>query len=527
MLVREYKAPPTVWRFINDNSYISGIVGPFGSGKSVGSVMKMLRYATLQEPGDDRVRRTRWAVVRNTYRQLRETTIKTFMEWVPEFINHEGEQVQVGVYHKTEQRFVLGRDRKGNLTCPLPDGTFVEAEFIFKALDRPESEGDLLSLELSGAWVNEFREIDLKLFTGVFGRTGRYPAPRSGAKTTNRMLIADSNPMMLEGGYYNFFVKREGVDELQEELRKALEADGVELDRDMMNYFKQPGGLHPNAENKENLDPSYYHTMGIMAQASGKSMQWVKVHRDAEYGIDVSGRPVYERDFNDAIHVSDAPLLVDPKLAIAVGMDFGLTPAAVFAQRDNYGRWQIFSELTTPVDSQMGTVQFLTMMKDHIRKNYPNHECVIYADPAGQQKAQTDMKTSFEIAKAMGFRIYPGAYTLEERIGSVRASLTRIVEGVPGLRISRGCTVLMQGFQGAYQYKRVAVSDEKYSEKPDKNRHSHVHDATQHLFGYFDGPMLRNKLAKTFPRNSDVRRRREVTRMKDWNPNTLHPHGRM
>jgi hypothetical protein len=465
--------------------------------------------------------------VRNTYRQLRETTIKTFMEWVPEYIQNEGQQIQVGVYHKTEQRFVLGRDKKGNLTCPLPDGTFIEAEFIFKALDRPDQESDLLSLELSGAWINEFREIDFKIFTGVFNRTGRYPAPRTGAKCTNRMVIADSNPMMLDGPYYNFFVKRDGVDEQAEKLKQALEAKGEWRNRPMMTYFKQPGGLHPAAENTENLDPGYYEMMGITAQASGKSMQWTKVHRDAEYGVDVSGRPVYEKDFSDAIHIADGPLVVDPKLAIAVGMDFGLTPAAVFAQRDNFGRWQVFSELTTPMDSQMGTVQFLTLMKDHVRKNYPNHECVIYADPAGQQRAQTDMKTSFEIAKSMGFRIYPGAYTLEERIGSVRASLTRIVEGVPGLRISRGCTVLIQGFQGAYQYKRVMVSDEKYSEKPDKNRHSHVHDACQHLFGYFDAPMLKNRMAKTFPRNSDVRRKREVAKMKDWNPNQLQPRGRM
>ena len=38
------------------------------------------------------------------------------------------------------------------------------------------------------------------------------------------------------------------------------------------------------------------------------------------------------------------------------------------------------------------------------------------------------------------------------------------------------------GFQGGYCYRRMRVTgDERYTDKPDKNRYSHVHDGLQYL----------------------------------------------
>lgn len=57
------------------------ILGPFGSGKSVACCAEIFRRAREQAPSHDGVRRTRWAIVRNTYPDLKNTTVKTWRDW--------------------------------------------------------------------------------------------------------------------------------------------------------------------------------------------------------------------------------------------------------------------------------------------------------------------------------------------------------------------------------------------------------------------------------------------------------------
>ncbi|MFN9953283.1 MAG: hypothetical protein ACK55I_09300, partial [bacterium] len=63
----KYRPPGAVLRSFlrDDTSFFRGLMGPFGSGKSTGCVVDVIRRAQLQRPGIDGVRRSRWAVVRN------------------------------------------------------------------------------------------------------------------------------------------------------------------------------------------------------------------------------------------------------------------------------------------------------------------------------------------------------------------------------------------------------------------------------------------------------------------------------
>ncbi len=79
----DYADVPTIKRFAMDDTRIRCLIGPFGSGKSSGCVIEILRRAQAQVPGPDGMRRSRWAVVRNSYGQLKDTTIKTFHDWFP------------------------------------------------------------------------------------------------------------------------------------------------------------------------------------------------------------------------------------------------------------------------------------------------------------------------------------------------------------------------------------------------------------------------------------------------------------
>ena len=79
-----YIAPRTVSGFMQSDARRRVIMGPFGSGKSSGCVIEITRRAMMQKRGRDGFRRSRWAIVRNTMPQLRDTTMKTWFEWFPD-----------------------------------------------------------------------------------------------------------------------------------------------------------------------------------------------------------------------------------------------------------------------------------------------------------------------------------------------------------------------------------------------------------------------------------------------------------
>mgnify|MGYP003317785214 FL=1 len=136
----DYKAPGEVIKtFMKDDSFFRGVRGPVGSGKSVSCCIEIFRRSLLQQKNPQGVRKSRWAVIRNTNPQLRTTTIKTWLDWFPE-------------------------DTWGNFAWSVPYTHRIlkndlDIEVIFLALDRPEDVKKLLSLELSLVLFSLFNEI--------------------------------------------------------------------------------------------------------------------------------------------------------------------------------------------------------------------------------------------------------------------------------------------------------------------------------------------------------------------------------
>jgi phage terminase large subunit len=154
-----YVAPRTVGGFMQSDARRRVIMGPFGSGKSSGCVIEIVRRSMMQKRGSDGYRRSRWAIVRNTMPQLRDTTMKTWFEWFPDG--------SIGYWKETGKTYFI---IKGD----------VRAEVMFRALDDEADVKNLLSLELTGAWVNECREIPAIIIDGIDGRINRYPSRRGG-----------------------------------------------------------------------------------------------------------------------------------------------------------------------------------------------------------------------------------------------------------------------------------------------------------------------------------------------------------
>ena len=162
-----FENSPTVWKFLHDDSFVRGLMGPVGSGKSYGCAAEIMLRAVRQQPSPrDGIRYTRFVIVRNTYPELRTTTIKTWQELFPE-----------DTWGSMRWQPPISHHIKIPTRGDIPG---IDCEVIFMALSSPQDVRKLLSLELTGAWVNEARELPKAVIDGLTHRVGRYPVKSDG-----------------------------------------------------------------------------------------------------------------------------------------------------------------------------------------------------------------------------------------------------------------------------------------------------------------------------------------------------------
>lgn len=447
-----YTPEATAELFHNDNSFVRCMMGPIGSGKSVACVEELKRIASIvQKPDKNNCRRTRFAVVRNTYPELKSTTIKTFQDWFSSDIC----------------KFVWERPITALVkNIALPDGSFIDMEVFFIALDKEDDVKKLLSMELTAVWINEFKEVPKAIVDGATGRVGRYPPKRDGGPTRS-CVIMDTNPPDDDHWYYQIA-----------EIEKP----------DNWAFFQQPPALlqdfdgqwldNPQAENIQHLPDGFEY---YRRQLGGKSRQWIQVYIQGKYGTILDGQPVYH-EWRDETHFSSKLVIADDQLPLLLGWDFGLTPCCIIGQLTKRGKLQLLAEL---VSERMGLKQFVQLVvKPFLANELNNFQIGLsVADPAGTAAAQTDQQSCMEVLCDAGIDTVPAmTNALEPRLSAVRDFLCRLVDGEPGFLVSSQCPVLRKGFNGGYKFERIKVSgDARYRDKPCKNRYSHIHDALQYL----------------------------------------------
>ncbi|HLA08467.1 MAG TPA: hypothetical protein VJ022_13545 [Anaerolineales bacterium] len=438
----KYKASPTCADFIAARDKFKILAGPVGGGKTSACIMAILMNAMQQEPDNDGIRRTRHLVVRNTVPMLRTTTIKSFLDWIPD-----------GVYGRW-----LSSDR--TYMMRFED---VEAEVLFMSLEDANDIRKLLSLETTTAFFNEFREINPDIVEGLIGtkRVGRYPSKKQGPGATYPCIIADTNMPSMDTWH-----------------QQVMDGDIGDWE-----LFKQPGGQSAEVENLEFLPSGYYNTEGL-------SDEYIRTMINCEYGTSKEGMPVFRSTFVPEFHISGVPLLTlhSPDYPLLIGLDAGLTPAAVIGQMTSSGRLNVIGECYTEKNDSIGMERFLVnRLIPMIRSKFGGVPALIVVDPASLQRSQASEETVFDVIQKFGLKVRAAASNkLDLRIGSAETLFGRQVGGKAGVLVDKGCTGLLSALR--YNYKFAMRKDGDTEDKPLKDHPaSDLGDAFCYLTSYVVG----------------------------------------
>jgi hypothetical protein len=428
------------------------VAGPVGSGKTTAAVFELFRRACAQKPGADGLRHTRFAVVRQTLKQLKDTVLKDVQTWLK----------GVGYWKVSENVFYIDFDD-------------VRSEWVFIPLEDQEDQARLLSMQLTGAWLSECIEMDISVIAPITGRLGRYPSGNDGVPTWYGW-IADTNFPTEMTPWHTFM--EEPPNDVQ--------------------IFKQPSGLSVEAENLDWLlqteetlslpvgDPvrsaqgrKYYERFVSMY---GEDSDWVRRYVKAEYGDDPSGAAVFKNTFRSNFHIV-ADTVVVPGYPLIIGQDFGRNPWSLICQFDHMGRLLVHEEVSaTNVGLEKHVEQSLRPRLFGVR--YTGNRVCLVGDPAGVAKGSVSEESCFDALKRLGLPCFPAPTNdIEPRLRAVEALLGRQTNGGPTLLVSqKGCPWLCRALSGGYRFTKLKTGALRaVPDKTDKEGFSHVADCLQYV----------------------------------------------
>lgn len=464
MTTLKYVSSPTAAKFHTHPAYVRLLMGPVGCGKSVACCLELFRLMAEVPKGQDGYRRSRTVVIRETYPELKSTTIMT---WKSLFPTPETGRM---VYSSPIIHYFEYGD--------------IRAEIVFLSMENELDIKKLMSFECNFVWINEARYSLREILRIAVQRTGRSADAKSlkldennekaSYKTRNCVLL-DTNPCDDDHWIYKLF----------EEEKPNNHA-----------VFYYPPALIKNADNEwipnkkaeniNNLDEGFDY---YLKQLGGATEEWINVYICGKYGSSYDGRPVYP-EYNETIHLVNN--LVPVKgIPLSLGWDFGLTPACVICQFLPTGQLLVLDELTT---EYMGLTNFIKdIVTPFLSHNYASFKVDIsLGDPAGVQASQlNEGQTCFTILKDNGFPSQPGRTNdFLPRKESVSRRLSSLSDGKASLVISDRCKTLRKGFKGGYHYQRINVAvgrdETKYKDQANKNQYSHAHDALQYVCMHYD-----------------------------------------
>jgi hypothetical protein len=455
-----YRPLPTIQKFHDCNSDNRCIVGPVGSGKTLGVSWELFHFLPIFLYKYYGYKQVIWTIVRRTYRELIDTTQATIFAAFPWYSYESGKETM-------------------HLKLKVDD-TELEVQALFRSCDSAADIGKFKSLEQTGHWIDESIEVPQEAKLMLKGRDGRFPSNDLAKKWWEEKF----------GKIPDRFWNDKANDYIMPRPRFSIETTNPpDVEHPTYSQFAwdpMPPGPLPTKPPLKNhtgfwqppyenvyIRPGYYEDL---RNDYADNPDWIDMYIEGKPGVLIRGKLVYN-NFNRDWHIAIQPLIWNKGTLYRGWDNSGNCPACILLQMPDFRKVQVLKEFTTDKE---GIVDFTKRVVVECEQNYPGAKYLDYGDPAGAadySKREGGFTNNAKLMKdACGIEVISSDQNITARLQAIDQQLSKI----DGVLIDSSCTRLINGFLGGYCYKEIGNTGE-YSDTIVKNRWSHIHDAFQYV----------------------------------------------
>jgi hypothetical protein len=391
-------------------------------------------YHTQQNPG------AKWAIIRDTWENLRDTTLQEFFYWFPDGV--------AGKFTKSTKTWEWN-----------PQAVGFSGKIYWLGMDVEKDAAKLQSRELAGICFDE-------------------PAPAAGQGGIPEFIFDTAMTRLRQRGmkWYSVKLAENNPDEGHWTHRRFVEP-GYKGDPTIKLPPMQEQGFSffqtVRPENLKNLPDGYYETMGKRFTDAGR-LDLKARFADGEFGFQQPGEPVTP-EFNRNIHVKPSLSVLDSPVYMC--WDFGLNPTCLITQITPMSNW-LFHEAYVG-DGDVGVFELIQdVVIGRIEDRFKGLPLSHYGDPQGTMREQSSAEsTAVKVIKdTIGGRWYPGPKAWQPRRDSARRVLGLLRGGTGLVQIDEvRAKPLWHALRGGWHYQRH--SNGIISPLPRKDINSHPGDA--------------------------------------------------
>lgn len=411
-----FKPNPTQRQFICSQARADFFSTRVGEGKST-ALSWAVFYYMRHNPG------ARMALIRDTWENLRRTTLESFFQWFPPGV--------CGTWHETNKEFTWAEGiGKGKIIC--------------LGMDDPKDAAKLQSLEL-----------------GFFGMDEVSPAEGSGGVPELVFDLALTRLRQREMNWYGAKLASNNSDDTHWTYKRFVEPGTPGF------VLWQP----TQAENSHNLPTNYYQ---LLRDQLGHRQDLVSRFIEGNFGFQQVGTAVTPQ-FNEKIHTATGLAAIRGQ-ELVLCWDFGLNPTCIITQVTPLGYWNILKSF---VGDGIGVQELIEeVVKPYLSTRVPvgirwRH----IGDPNGRMREQSSSRASAvrTLERELGGSWRGGPVSLHERIEPLRAVLTRTISGRGVLQVDRtNAREVYLALRGGWHFREA---NGIISADPVKDMHSHPGDA--------------------------------------------------
>lgn len=425
----KFTANPLQYAFITSRAEADLWACRMGEGKSTALSWSAFHF-TQSNPGAVS------AMIRDTFENLRDTTMKDFFFWFPPGI--------CGEYNENKK---LWKWRLGEM----------RGEMMMMGMDDPSDATKLQSRMLGAFFMDE-----------------PAPAAESGGIAEEIFNTALSRLRQPGMNWYAAKCAENAPDETHWTYRRFIDPGDEGTPAEIPIAPLQARGFTffqgHRPENEKNLPPGYY---ARVRRAFKHRPDLIRRFAEGGFGFQQVGQSVTPQ-WNDAIHLADD---IQPIAQIPLHLfwDFGHNPTCSITQVTPLGFWNF---LETHVGFDIGAYELIEeVVKPRMNERYKGLTWDHGGDSAGEYREQSSIEQSAVkvIKKELGGRWRSGPIRIHERVNPLNAVLSRIRNGRGIVQVDRLLAKpTWHALRGGWHYNvsRTGV----VSRVPRKDEHSHPGD---------------------------------------------------